>query len=345
MTTINRASQSDIIIYALLLGISTLYFSFFEPPVPVIGILTLLWSIVLLLRVKTLLHVTQHLERAGHFDYSQTEQKLTLPRTILRQMEHEEYIRRGVLALRALRVRTMIWVFVSCITLGFGLYVTISPNETAITYRLLSELEAFFQSTINEQFNYESQSILTIMVRVSIQFIVISACWLGQSYAYRNHNNILLWIYAFLFCVAFLVNFGNNLFSNLLLVNIVDIPDLGHGWDNIKLLKKLAVLPNQPYTSFSERAYELGKIGLVFFYLPGFYCFAALIRSLFREYDYAVNAFWGLLILMIMLWCDLFLAASIHMVALWITGWSFFSYFWIRSGKYARKSYRLYQGI
>ncbi len=144
---------------------------------------------------------------------------------------------------------------------------------------------------------------ITLVQDISIFFIIGAGFWAGQTYSYSDYASKLIF-------VIFTALFGVSLFTVIGSINFTDI--------NIT-----------------------GGNGLIFLIA---YCAVALFYSFAKGGAYVFNAIIGLLLLILMSWAGLaFDAGGFQSIALWISGWSLFSVFWVRSHCRTHKRYILYQ--
>ncbi|MCB1840624.1 MAG: hypothetical protein KDI61_10235 [Alphaproteobacteria bacterium] len=336
MKSLFPPAETDLLLYCLLLGVTVFYFAFLPVSNEVLGILTLLWSTALILRLKDLLDFSDRLKRAGHYDYSEQNPSLSLPQNILSQLSHEQYMQRGLTALRSLRFPSIFWIICGLLFAAWGTMMTLFPAIPAPIPAFKNSLDSFVEQATGVAAQTYLYALMTVARRLCILFLIGSSLWLGQSYAYRSPPKTLQLYYIFLLILAFLVNFANENFSILLIIDLSKVSPYGYGWESLNLLQEMKLAP-RPLTSASLRALELGSAGLALFYFPLCMNTLSLLRISFDDYERAASAVKGLLVLSILFFSDLYLAASEQMTALWISGWAVFSPYWMRSHRYVRK--------
>lgn len=336
MRRLLSGAEFDLVIYVLLLGATTLAFAFVPVSNERLGLLAVLWGVALIARLKNLRDFSARLEKAGHYDYSEYNPALTLPQKILNQLSHEQYMQRGMMALRALRLPGIFWIACALAFAAWGVAMTLFPAMPAPVPAFKNNLDAVVREITGENLKSYTMSLLIAARRLSILFIIGAAFWLGQSYAYRTPARPLRFLCAVLLLVAFLVNFANESFTTLLLIDLTKIGPYGFGWESLELLQSMKLAPH-PLTPVSQRALELGWLGLFLFYTPWCLCALSLLKASWREYERAAYAVRGLLVLSILLFSDLFLAAGDQMIALWVSGWATFAPYWIRAHRHIKK--------
>ncbi len=152
-----------------------------------------------------------------------------------------------------------------------------------------------------------------IIQNLSLSFMIGAAFWAGQTYAYSNRASKLL-------LLTFGILFGLTLFK------ISTINPL-HS-DKILTLQNLY---HQEHTAF------LILSALIL------YSAAILLYSLTRGLSYVPHAITGLILISLMVFYGLTSEPTPQTISLWISGWSLFSVFWIKSYCRTHKSYTLYQ--
>ncbi len=162
---------------------------------------------------------------------------------------------------------------------------------------------AFMYVAYNFYLSQGLVSQITLVQDISIFFMIGAAFWAGQTYSYSDYASKLLF-------VIFLALLGISLFNIIGSINFTDI--------NI---------------SYSD--------GFIFLIA---YCIIALFYSFAKGGVYIGNAFMGLLLLVVMGGVGGgFEVGSPQSIAFWISGWSLFSVFWVRSHCRTHKKYVLYQ--
>ncbi len=339
MTGVKRSqsgAELDLFIYVLLLGTTTMAFAFFHVSNERLGLLAVLWGVVLIVRLKGLRDFSQRLKNAGHYDYSEYNPAMSLPLRILNQLSHEQYMQRGMMALRALRLPGMFWIAFALAFAAWGAAMTLFPSIPDPVPAMKNNLDAVVREITGENMKSYAVGLLIAARRLCVLFIIGASFWLGQSYAYRTPARPLRILCALLLAASFLVNFANESFTTLLLIDLRKIGPYGFGWESMELLQSMNLAP-QPLTPVSQRALELGWIGLFLFYAPWGLCAFSLLRACWKEYERAAYAVRGLLVLSVLLFSDLFLAAGDQMIALWVSGWAAFAPYWIRAHRHTKR--------
>lgn len=154
----------------------------------------------------------------------------------------------------------------------------------------------------------------TLLIQsLSIFFIIGAAFWSGQTYAYSHNASKLL----LLVCSAL---FGLTIFT----LNGSATTDLANAFTLTHLL------------SYGNAASPMLAALIA-------YSAAILLYSCASGRTYSINALFGLMIVGFLVIYGMTHTPSSQTIALWISGWSLFSIFWIRSYCHTRKSYALYQ--
>ncbi len=157
---------------------------------------------------------------------------------------------------------------------------------------------------------YSSQSLvsqISLIENFSVFFMIGAGFWAGQTYSYSDHASKLLF-------TVFALLFGFSLFKA---GGSINYGELSFSGDYDFTILSLAALMA--------------------------YCAAALFYSFAKGGVYIVNAIMGLLLITIMSALGFALEDSSQSIATWISGWSLFSIFWVRSHCRTYKRYVLYQ--
>lgn len=328
--------ELDIFCYILLLGITVMAFAFTPVSAGMTGFLAVLWAVSLLVRLKNLRDFSSRLQKSGHYDYSENNPALSLPQRILKQLSHEQYMQRGLMALRSLRLPGIFWIVCALAFAAWGVAMTLFPSIPDPVPAFKNSLDTVIREIAGEDMKSYTIGLRIAARRLCILFIIGASLWLGQSYAYRTPVRPLRMVCALLLIGSFLVNFANESFTSLLLIDLTKIGPYGFGWESLELLQSMQLAPH-PLTPVSQRALELGWIGLLLFYIPWLVCTLSLLQACRKEYERAAQAVRGLLVLSVLLFSDLFLAAGDQMIALWVSGWAAFAPYWIRAHRHVKK--------
>ncbi|MBI1301651.1 MAG: hypothetical protein GC137_08345 [Alphaproteobacteria bacterium] len=158
-------------------------------------------------------------------------------------------------------------------------------------------------------------TIVEFVTSFSLFFIVGASFWSGQTYAYSDVASRLL-----------MIVFG------LLFVSVVSVLV----FQNELAFSREVILEN---ILFFNQNTALPLLGMLAIYTVGI-----LIYSSSYGLKYSLNAMVGVFILGVLAFCALGLEQTQNNLAIWASGWSLFSIFWIRSYSYRRTRYALYQG-
>ncbi len=154
---------------------------------------------------------------------------------------------------------------------------------------------------------------VALIQNISIFFIIGAGFWAGQTYAYSDHASKLL-------LIVFTVLFGTSLLNLNWVINSSYIDIL-----------------NQYSASILD-----GNAFIVLAILI-FYCILTLFASSTKGMSYALNAVIGSILLLTLSILSTIFEHPPQMIALWISGWSLFSVFWVRSYCRTDKRYVLFQ--
>lgn len=157
-------------------------------------------------------------------------------------------------------------------------------------------------------------SVVEFVTSFSLFFVVGASFWGGQTYAYSDVASRLL-----------MVVFG------LLFISVIGVIV----YQNDVAFTREVVLEN--ILSFNKNS-GLPLLGMLALYTLGI-----LIYSSSYGFKYSMNALVGVFILGVLAFCSLGLEQTSNNLAIWASGWSLFSIFWIRSYSYRKTRYALYQ--
>ncbi|PCJ97817.1 MAG: hypothetical protein COA45_09015 [Zetaproteobacteria bacterium] len=163
---------------------------------------------------------------------------------------------------------------------------------------------------------YLSQQVMptaTLVQNLSIFFMIGAAFWAGQTYAYSNQASKLL------------ILVGSILLG--LTLWIINGATISHIYGALTLSNLI---------SYGNNASPL---------LAALILYSAIILLYSCSYGltYSINACIGLILISLLVICGVTFEQTSQNIALWISGWSLFSVFWIRSYSHTRKIYALYQ--
>lgn len=161
--------------------------------------------------------------------------------------------------------------------------------------------------------SHHAMSMGILAQNLSIFFMIGAAFWAGQTYAYSNKASTLLIVVC-----SFL--FGLTLFT-------ICSDTTEHIYNALTLSSLL---------SYGSNASPL---------LAALILYSAIILLYSCTYglSYSINACIGLILISLLVICGVTFEQTSQNIALWISGWSLFSVFWIRSYSHTRKVYALYQ--
>lgn len=281
MISYYNSKHPGLIVYITLVGLSIITFSFMPPQNWTIGLLVMAWSFYIFLRVLSLFEATDFpapLHGYGRSSRETLRLPSALPHDLITRMDGKDRLKRAQLAMNALSPRSLVWLLLALLYMGFEIYKDIHNLSPA-------------------------PAIFTIPQKISIFFMIGAAFWAGQTYAYSNSvTTILLYIFG--------------------------------GFFSLCLIARYTIV-----TEFYIPPFKLeGESVLIFL---ATYSSLILLPSLLKTKKHALNGLMGLCLMGLMVTCYLFLPFSSQNIPIWISGWSLFSLFWIRSEKMERKIYRL----
>lgn len=161
--------------------------------------------------------------------------------------------------------------------------------------------------------SHHAMSMGILAQNLSIFFMIGAAFWAGQTYAYSNKaSKLLIVVCSLLFGLTFFTISGDttqHIYNALTLSNL-----LSYGSNASPLLAALIL-----------------------------YSAIILLYSCTYGLSYSINACIGLILISLLVICGVTFEQTSQNIALWISGWSLFSVFWIRSYSHTRKVYALYQ--
>lgn len=281
MISYYSSKNPGIIIYCILIILSTLYFSLIPVHNISLGFLVLGWSLLTFMRALSLLEATTH---STPLQPIKGASKLTfytpsnLPSDLENRLNSKDTLRNIDFSLNILNTRNLLWLALAMIYFLCDIYLNIhgiSPSA----YNLNA-----------------GQKIATL-------FILGAAFWIGQTYAQNTSvGYFLLWIFA--------AALGGNILNGS--VSFLDI----------------TIPQSLPISAL---------IGLPIL----LYSFIMLIPSFNKPRPYAINAFFGLITLILLLSLLLISKAHTAHFSIFITGLALFSFFWIRSYTITKRKYTL----
>ncbi len=196
MISYYNSKHPGLFIYITLLIISVSSLLFLNNSNELIGFLSILWGIFIFMRILSLYEVSEHFSVFTKKSYSKISNKniSTLAHDLLKNMNGEEYIKRGLLAMHSIEKRTLLWFIIS-IT-----YVTIYSQNIDIPQ--------------------QSNNNIILIKNFSIFFIIGAVFWAGQTYTYSNHASKLLFA---TLAPLFIMSIHNVI--NDISINNIDIPN------------------------------------------------------------------------------------------------------------------------
>lgn len=153
-----------------------------------------------------------------------------------------------------------------------------------------------------------------LVQNLSIFFMIGAAFWAGQTYAYSHTASKLLIVVCSLL-------FGLTLFT-------ISDATTHHIYNTLTLSNLI---------SYSNDASTPLLAALIL------YSAIILLYSCTYGLSYSINACIGLILISLLVICGVTFEQTSQNIALWISGWSLLSVFWIRSYSHTRKVYALYQ--
>lgn len=286
MISYYNSKHPGLVIYLTLISISVLTFLFIELNTKMIGILSILWGIFIFMRTLSLYEISAHVSyftKTG--EASKNRKNSALPHDLLHIMSGKNHIRRGMFAMKSTHERTGMWLILGIAYVTYTLYL--SKHTVPIDI---------------------------LIQNLSIFFMIGSAFWAGQTYAYSNNaSKIIILVCGILFSLTLFTSNGakiDNIYNALSLVNLQYYID-----DTSTILLSALII----YSA------------IVFIYS----CKYGLRHS--------INACIGLIVIGMLVICNASFEQTSQNIAIWISGWSLISVFWIRSYSHRQKVYTLYQ--
>ena len=117
----------------------------------------------------------------------------------------------------------------------------------------------------------------------------------------------------------------------------------GYGWGTLDIMRDIEIIPPVRFSPLVQRIGEIGLGGVLFLYVAGVLTWFVFLQGVFRGREHRMYAFAGILMLVFLLFCDVFLVYSDRMVGLWLSGWVTIAVLWVRTGRKGVKKYRMYQ--
>ncbi len=268
------------ILYLALICISVLTFLYIDIQSVHLGILSIIWGGFILMRVLSLYEVSEHYAPLTLRDASKitNQGSSALPYDLSRRMSSHTQFKRGVLALHALDIRTILWFALGVIYLCAHLYI-----------------------------HKDTMSPLDIAKNVTIFFTIGTAFWAGQSYAAsQSASHIMMVVFMALFALS---------------------------------LQKIGILlPENP-----PKFQDISLLNILLMTLMSYSAFV-LLMGLRHGFKNVISIITGLMLILLLGLSYMQLDNLMQNTALWLSGWSLFSIFWIQSYSRRRKRYVLYQG-
>lgn len=243
-------------LYLALITLSVSVFLFTEANTAILGILSICWGGYIFMRSLTLYEVSEHNTPLTHHNASKqtNRQNAPLPHDLKRRLNGNDHFARGMQALCAVKLRSIIWL-----VLGV-LYVT--------SYLF---------------WNKQGLNASEAVEYISILFMIGGAFWAGQSYAYStraSHIMMILLTSLLLLSVFYTTHFtANSLYSY--------IPDVSNNYAATALILLIAYSCIMLFYSLRNNAKNTGH-ALTGLSIIGFLALAYLSHE--RSID--MNALW-----------------------------------------------------
>ncbi len=179
MISYYKSKHPGLFIYIALVCASVLSFLFLDTNASHIGILSILWGAFILMRTLSLYEIEEHANPlSDNIGASKANNSNTadLPHDLLKKMSNKNHLKRGVLAMNSLNIRTTLWFAIAIIFLSYHIVTLQSSQPLNI---LIQDITGFF--------------------------IIGAAFWTGQTYAYSNQaSKLMLLTFGILLCITIL---------------------------------------------------------------------------------------------------------------------------------------------
>ncbi|MFP4098635.1 MAG: hypothetical protein ACLFP8_06190 [Alphaproteobacteria bacterium] len=275
-------------LYLTLVTATILSFLFLEISSTAIGILTILWGGFTALRALSLYEIsssqTYNAKRNTLISKEHNAQSSLLAYDLIQRMTTGANTTQGLRALYCLHERTLLWGTIAITYMAFSLHLNASNSgQTAL------------------------------MEMVCTMFMIGTAFWGGQSYAYNNKAAKLMGSFFAIFLCLSLFVFKVNIFPAHLL------------------------------SAFSQAIFYKSTTSNILLLILALYSTTILLHALMQQNKATPNAIAGICIIAIMSVSYLSIESTQATTALWLSGWGLFSIFWSRAHQPVRKRYILYQ--
>lgn len=286
MISYYKSKHPGLFLYLSLISISVLTFLFLEINTQMIGVLSILWGSFIFMRTLSLYEVS---ERIAYFnktgDASKNRKTSALPHDLLHLMSGKNHMKRGMFAMNATHERTGLWLVLGMVYATYTLYLS----------KYTMPIEILIQN-------------------FSIFFMIGSAFWAGQTYAYSNKaSKVIVLVCGILFGLALLTIDGtksDNIGNTLSLINLT---------------------------------YYINDTSAILLSSLIIYSAIVFIYSCKYGLNHSINACTGLVVISLLVVCNVTFEHTSQNIAIWISGWSLISVFWIRSYSHRQRIYTLYQ--
>ncbi len=324
----------------ILLLVTALYFVFFPVTPQGVGLLLLGWGFAAALRLLWLYEVIWFFRRQTN-----TQRREELPQEILRSMQGVYYKDNGFMALRAINSLSYILILMVVVYMLWGAYLCFTLPDFPVFTDLQHNISAFFEKRGNGYPGFFTIALQDVFMNWAQIMIVGAAFWQSMSFSYiREQRTVIVWVGFVLFCLSLLFNAG-------ILTPVFSFPlgldDLktGYGWGRLTVMQNIGVLPEAPFSSFAMRIAGLGWIGALLLYGAGLWTALVLLRGLFRRTGQKEFVFVGILTLIAMVLCDVFIEYSLSKMALWVCGWAVVASCWVGAGSKGYREHKMRWGI
>lgn len=289
MISYYTSKHPGLVTYISLVSLSVPAFLFADKAPLSIGIMSILWGIYTLMRCLSLYEISElfpahHQKRASK---NTNRDSSALAYDLISRMEGNNHVKRGKYAMQSIQERTLLWL-----SIGIAYLIATLYTQWAQTHQL---------------------SISTISETSASAFIIGSAFWAGQTYAYsQSASRILLGILATLFI-------GTILYHPI----------------SISAYELTSVIDSAPF-----RIENISYIPLTLLLI---YSASIMLYACIKGIRQSAGALISISIIGVLSLYTLQTQDTQHLLALWLIGWSIVSIFWIRSFTQKKKFYILYQ--
>ncbi len=289
MISYYTSKHPGLLTYITVISLSVPAFLFAKETPASLGIISILWGIYILMRCLSLYEVSElfpaHIQKRPSKNTNKDSSALAYD--LVSRMDSNNHIKRGKYAMQSIQERTQLWLIIGLAYVAVSLYI--------------------------EWKNTQILSINTISEISTSVFIIGSAFWAGQTYAYSQSASRIL------------LGFLTILLAILLLYQ--PVPFTPH---------ELTQIPLTPHMLSNDTAHI--PLALLILYSTCIMLYACLKGT--RQ---AAGAIASLCIIGVLCLYTLKIQDTPYIMALWLVGWSIVSIFWIRSFTQRQKSYMLYQ--